>query len=259
MKRGLLLAVAAFLSGAASAQPIHLYGAVGKAPVFLDLSRNGDTVSGWYFYLKTGKQIRLEGKLNPRGFFQIEEFTGDTNSHTGTFTGRIKDGHWAGDWRNAAKRKSRDIAFDELRGRLADINGRFKCAAKRRDGEFGFTTNHSLDVTFAKGRIAAFSMAREQHSDDGDDQSCSISRGSFRQLPAPVGILLRAKADSSRSGQHCTIRIYRAGDYLVVRTGDPSQAGDDCRGAGDTKFCSPRSFWADIVVNRKTQVCKAVE
>ena len=66
-------------------------------------------------------------------------------------------------------------------------------------------------------------------------------------------------ADRTDGGQHCTIRFYRAGDYLVVKPGDSSQAGDDCRGAGALRFCSAGGFWSDLVLNRKTQTCRPVK
>ncbi len=254
--RGKLLAAAILLCGSAAAQPIKLYGTVGKLPVFLDLSRNGDTVSGWYFYLKEAKQIRLEGRLDPNGFFQIEEYTASSNTRTGSFKGRAKDGHWSGSWRNAKGGSPHDISFNVLRSTLREVNGRFKCSTKRSDPQFGYTYTQSLHLALASGRVKGLSMTRKERS-EGDEQSCRIAMGDLKQQPSPVGILLRAKAD--RGGQHCTIRLYRAGDYLVIRAGNPSQACDDCRGAGDAMFCSPRSFWADLVVNRKTQVCRSVE
>jgi hypothetical protein len=257
--KAILAAAAVLMTGIAGAQPIHLYGTVGKAPVFVDLNRNGDTVSGWYFYLKVGKEIRLEGKLNPKGFFQMEEYTANTNTRTGTFTGRAVGGHWAGSWKNAAGRKTQDLGLDELRSKLADVNGRFACTARRRDAEFGYTYTHKLDLTLAKGRVAKFAMSNRERGEDGTEQSCRIAIGALKQLPAPVGILLRGKADRTGGAQHCTIRLYRAGDYLVLRTGDTSQAGDDCRGAGDEMFCSPNSFWSDLVVNRNTRQCRPVK
>jgi len=68
-----------------------------------------------------------------------------------------------------------------------------------------------------------------------------------------------ARADQRSGEHHCSIRIFKAGDYLVLRTGDPSQKGDDCRGAGSEMFCSPRAFWLDLVVNRQTQLCRQVK
>ncbi len=254
-----VLAAAILLCSSVAAQPIRLYGTVGPQPVFLDLSRNGDTVSGWYFYLKVGRQIRLDGKLDPNGFFQMEEHTASTNTRTGSFSGRVRDGHWSGTWRSAKGTGARDVSFAEVRGRLTDVSGRFRCTARRRDTQFGYSTTQRLALALSKGRVKGLTMSRTGKSGDGDGQSCRIALKNLKQQPTPVGVLLRARADRSTSEQHCTIRIYGAGDYLVVRTGDASQAGDDCRGAGRATFCSPRSFWADIVVNRRTQACKSVE
>jgi Tfp pilus assembly protein PilX len=59
--------------------------------------------------------------------------------------------------------------------------------------------------------------------------------------------------------QHCTVRIIASGDYLYVQMGDTTDTNNDCRSAADTMYCSPRSFWTDMVVERKTQICKSVE
>lgn len=253
-----ILALAAFTASAA-AQPIQLAGTIGKAPVFLDLSRSGDTVSGWYYYLKVGKQIRLSGKLDHNGFFQLDEFTAATNSRTGSFSGRSKDGHWSGIWRNAAGKRPLELRVDELRGTLGDVSGRFRCSATREDSEFGYTYTHSLDLSLNKGRVRRLSLFRGEASADGDDQSCRIGLSDLRQRHAGTGILLRARGDRADSARHCTIRILPAGEFLVIKIGDATQSGDDCRGVGGEMFCSPRSFWADLIVSRKTQRCRSVQ
>ena len=254
-----ILILAAALSGCAAAQPIQLSGTIGTRPVFLDLSRTGDTVSGWYFYLKVGKQLRLEGKLDHNGFFQIEEYTANNNTRTGSLNGRGKGRHWSGTWRNTAGKKPLEINLDEVHDTLADVNGHFKCSTTHNDREFGYSYTHSIDLALAKGRVKRLSLIRGVTSDGGDEQSCQIDLGDFKQLRAQAGILLRAKGDHEGDEQHCSIRILPAGDYLVVKTGDSSQTGDDCRGVSDTMFCSPRSMWADLIVNRKTQRCRPVQ
>ena len=250
---------AGLFAAAAAAQPILLSGTIGNAPVFLDLDRTGDTVSGWYFYLKVGKQLRLEGKLDPRGFFAIEEFTAATNSRTGSFKGRVKNGQWTGTWQNAAGQKALPLAFDEVRDKLQNIDGRFRCKVRAHDDEFGTRTVHSLDLKLGGGRVAALTLDLSEKLEGGDEQSCRIDTADLKQLPAAAGILLRARADRRSGEHHCSIRIFKAGDYLVVRTGDPSQTGDDCRSAGDTMFCSPRAFWLGLAINRNTQVCRQVK
>lgn len=255
----LLVCTAWLFASNAAGQPIQLYGKIGKTPVFFDLSRDGDTVSGWYFTLKAAEQIRLAGKLDHKGFFQIEEYTANTNSLLGTFTGRRTDGgHWRGSWRNSAHGKPLPIAFDELRSRLTDISGRYRCVGVRHDPTYAITVSEAIDLKIARGRVKSLTLSRSQRT-DGDEQTCRLGPGSMRQLNAPVGILLQAKADRAESGQHCTIRLYRAGDYLVVKPGNSSRAGDDCRGAGSLRFCSSEGFWSDLVLARKTQSCRPVK
>ena len=264
MRIGLILTAAVLFGVTAAAQPILLSGTIGNAPVFLDLDRTGDTVSGWYFYLKVGKQLRLEGKLNPGGLFAIEEYAAATNSHTGSFKGRVKNGHWNGTWsggagQNEAGNKPLPIAFDEVRDKLQDIDGRFRCKVRARDADFGTSTVHSFDLKLGGGRVTALTLNLDEKVQGGDEQSCRIDTTDLKQLPAAAGILLRARADRRSGEHHCSIRIFKAGDYLVLRTGDPSQKGDDCRGAGSEMFCSPRALWLDLVVNRQTQVCQQVK
>lgn len=250
------LLFAALFASAASAQPILITGTIGKAPVFLDLDRTGDTVSGWYFYLKVGKQIRLEGKADRHGEFDLQEYTASTNSRTGSFKGRNKNGHWTGTWTDAAGRKSLPIAFDEVHGSVPD--GRLGCSVRAHD-DYGTHTKQSLALAIAGGRVKTLKLALEEKMDGGDEQSCHLALSDLKQVPSPVGIALKARRDRAASEHHCTVRLFAAGDYLVARLGDPSQTNDDCRGAGNAMFCSPRAFWLGLAVNRKTQTCKQVK
>ncbi len=245
-----------WFAGGAGAQPILLSGTIGKAPVFLDLDRTGDTVSGWYFYLKAGKQIRLDGKLNPNGLFDIQEYTASTNSRTGSFKGRIKDSHWSGTWTDAAGKRSTGIVFDEVRGTLKNADGRLRCAVRARDTDFGTRTKESLDLTLKAGRVKALNLSLVEKTQGGEAQSCRLDLSDLKQVPTPVGILLHARGDRPSSEHHCSVRLFAAGDYLVTRIGDSSQENDDCRAA---QFCTPRTFWLGLVVNRQTQVCKQVK
>jgi hypothetical protein len=245
MKALLTLVLAVWLTAGAMAQPIRLTGSIGVAPVFADLMRNGDTVSGWYYVLKSGKQVRLEGKLDGQGFFQLEAYTASSNSHTGTLTGRARNGHWRGNWKGSGA--PRAVRFDEVRDTLAGVSGRYRCTMKKRDREFALTTRIAADLSLAKGRVKSISLARSELS-DGDSQHCVLKPGALRQEKSEAGILLRAKNESE--AQRCSVRLYRAGDYLVIRIGDPSRTGDDCRGAGSTMFCSAHGNWADLILTR---------
>jgi hypothetical protein len=250
---------ALLFAGAATAQPILLTGTIGKAPVFLELDRTGDTVSGWYFYLKVGKQIRLDGKLDPNGLFDIQEYTASTNTRTGAFKGRVKNGHWTGTWTSAARKTSLAIAFDDVRGALKDADGRLACSVRSRDTAFGSRSKQSIDLTLKSGRVKALTLSLDEKTEGGDRQSCRLGLSDLKQLPAKVGVLLKARSDRPGGEHHCTVRLLAAGDYLVARIGDSSQENDDCRGAGNTQFCSPRAFWLGLVVNRNSQTCRQVK
>lgn len=253
----ILAALFAVLFGAANAQPILLSGTVGKAPVFLELDQTGDTLSGWYFYLKAGKQIRLEGKLDRHGFFQLDEYVAATNSRTGSFQGRIHSGRWTGSWSDPGQRKTLSVAFDEVRGTLKSDDGRIRCTVRKHDDDFGTRTTQMLDLTLKKGRVKALKLSLSERSEGGDEQRCSLELADLRQVPALAGILLKAR---KTGGEHrCSVRFYSAGRFVVARIGDPSQTGDDCRGAGDETFCSPRAFWLGLAINRDTQTCKQVK
>lgn len=244
------------LMSPAMAEPLALTGTIGGKPIFAELNRNGDTVSGWYYYLKAGKQLRLDGQLSAKGVFNIDEHTPATNARSGGFSGSVSNGHWSGVWKNG--RTKLPVALDPVKGPLAGADGHYRCVAKRNDESFGIKLRHSLDLTLSGGKVKGLKLERST-TGDGDEQSCSLRLSDLSPMAAPVGAALRARSDSRNAPQHCTLRILQAGDFLIIRPGQPSQAGDDCRGAGDAHFCSPRAFWSDLVVNKKTQSCKSVE
>jgi hypothetical protein len=47
-------------------------------------------------------------------------------------------------------------------------------------------------------------------------------------------------------------------DTLWIRFGDSSEEANDCRGVASTMFCSPRTFWNDVILDRRTQKCRAL-
>jgi len=241
----------------AGAQPIHLYGTLGTRAVFIDLNQTGDTLSGWYLYLRAGKEIRLEGKLDRHGFFQLDEYTASSNSHTGSFTGRATGGRWRGNWQGTSA-KTRTLDLSEVHGALKSVTATIHCTARRTASDYDLRSSQTLDLALAKGRVTHFAMRRHQY-DDTRQESCKIADGAMLQQPSPVGILLKAKADRTSAARHCSIRLFQAGDYVILRSGDPRQSGDDCRGAGRVRFCTENGLWADLVINRKTSQCLAVQ
>ena len=262
MKTGAIVTLAA-LAVCASAHPPYLTGTVGSAPVFLDLDLDqaGGKVSGWYYYLRVGKQIRLDGTIDAKGRFLIVETDYNTNTKTGSFEGTAAGARWTGTWRNAKGGGALPFALEETRDALASTTAPFRCVSIVPDRKYGFTYTHSLDLTLAKGEVKALDVSRAVKSRDGDEQSCSISLSDLKREKTGEGVLLRARADNpgDASAPHCTVRIIGAGDWLVVNVGDAGDSGNDCRQAGDAMFCSPRAMWTDLIVNRKAQTCRPVQ
>jgi len=51
-----------------------------------------------------------------------------------------------------------------------------------------------------------------------------------------------------------------AGACLHAAIGDTTEGEhNDCRGGDDAMYCSPRSFWTDMIVDRKSRTCRPVE
>ena len=249
----------AALCTSAGAHPLYLSGTVGPSPALAMVERDGGHLSGWYLYLRHDKEIRLDGRIDAKGNFQLDEFASDRK--TGSFKGAANGPHWTGEWRNAAGAAPLAFVLDENRDALSAVNGRFRCATKKNDKQFGYIYTHSVELTLTKGAVKSFKAFRGETSVQGDDQSCSIELGDLKRVPSDAGILLRSKGDDpgAENTPHCSVRILAAGDYLYVQMGDSSENGNECRGAADAMYCSPRSFWADMIVERKTQVCKSVE
>ena len=223
------------------------------------LERDGGNLSGWYLYLRHAKQIRLNGRIDAKGNFLLDEFDANSGRKTGSFKGAANGTHWAGEWRSGAAPLA--FALDEDRDALSAVSGRFRCTTKKNDRQFGYVYTHTMDLFLAKGHVNVLSLFRGETSAQGDDQSCQIGLDDLKQIPSNAGILLRSKGDDpdAENTPHCTIRILAAGDYLAVEMGDTSESGNDCRGAADAMYCSPRSLWADMIVERKTKTCKSVE
>ena len=247
-----LLAAASLLLplSAATAQSLYLTGRIGTAPVLVTVDRSGADLSGWYFYSRYGRQIRLEGKLDAKGNFRFDEFQDKDNSKTGVFEGTVKGADWTGTWHKPDGGGALPLALTENRDTLASLTAKLNCSTSFTDRQFGFTYTHDIKLTIAKGTVKAFDMSRTAKG-GGDEQSCSIALSDLEQKPAKTGILLHADSDTPDGS--CDIRLVRAGDYLYV------EVGADCRGTSDTMFCSPRAFWTDLIVDRAAKVCRQVQ
>jgi hypothetical protein len=254
----LFFVAASLLPAPLSAHPLYFFGQIGKSSVMATLDREGNALTGWYLYLDIGKELRLSGQIDAAGDFQLDE-TVDLKK-TGRLQGKIDGGRWTGEWRRPDGGSPLPFTLNEAHDTLAAVSGQFRCSTKKRD-KSGWTYAHSLKLDLAKGAVKALDAGLSESSANEGQQGCFYSLGDFAQVPADVGVLLKAKDEDdpmTEDSQRCTIRIVGDADHLFVQFGDLTEKNNDCRYSGTTAFCSPRSWMADIVVDRKTKGCKSV-
>ncbi len=254
----LAFVVASLFPATLSAHPLYLFGQIGKSAVMAMVNRDGNALTGWYLYLDIGKELRLSGQIDATGDFQLDE-TVDSKK-TGRLQGKMEGGHWTGEWRRPDGGSPLAFALAESRDTLAAVSDQFRCSTKKRDKD-GWTYAHSLKLELAKGAVKALDAGLSESSTNEGRQGCFYSLQDFSRVPTDAGVLLKAKDEDdpmTEESQHCTIRIVGDADTLFVQFGDPTGKNDDCRFSGATAFCSPRSWMADIIVNRKTKSCKSV-
>lgn len=257
--RGLLLATALILLPLPlHAHPIFLTGTVGKAPVLAMVTRDGNKLSGWYFYFSEGKLIALGGS-DTKGALRLEEKT-DTHT-TGFFEGKIDQPQWIGTWHDEKNKLSLPFLLRENNDPLANFSGQVRCAIRKVEKNIG-PTYHNLALKIEKGRVTRFDASRGVKLKDGDDQACMIDLTSLQQEKSDAGILLKAQEDPDAGAQNpgkCGIRAIGDGKHLFVQMGDWTERDNDCRSTGDTMFCTPRAWWGDMVIDLTTGTCKSLE
>lgn len=240
------------------ARPVILFGQIGKAAVMASLERDGEALTGWYIYSDIGKQLLLAGRIDAAGGFHLDETAG--GKKTGAFEGKTEGARWAGVWRGRAGGAPLTFVLTESHDKLAEASGRFRCATKRRD-KGGWTYEHSLTFELTKGSVTALDASLTESSSSDDQQGCFYALRDFAQIPSDVGVLLKAKDEDepmTPESQRCTIRIVGDAGHLFVKFGASAAKNDDCRYSGTTAFCSPRSWMADMIVDRRTHSCKTI-
>jgi hypothetical protein len=245
----------------ASAQPTLLSGTIGTAPVMLSLTNDNGRLSGWYVYLRVGKEIRLEGKLDADGAFALDEFTlnDPKQQKTGAFSGTVTQGRWTGIWHKPEGGPEVNVDLSENHSTLANSNIDLNCAATRTDKRFGYTYKYALTLALANGATRKFSLAQHSTSKSGEDHGCMIGLDDLKPARSDVGFVLRTGDLAEDRTPRCTIRLFAAGDYLFVQIGDVTAKANDCRGGEEVAYCSPGQYWADMIVDRKSSVCRPVE
>lgn len=244
----------------AQAEPLYLSGTVGKAPVLVTVERKGSEVSGWYLYLRHGKQIRLEGNVEANGALTLREYSPGGSAVTANFSGTVRGTTWSGTWKAVRGQAPVAFALNENLGMPVAWNGNFSCSGRQVDGELGWTFTQSMKVSLARGNVTRLEASHSAVSLDGDEQLCGIKLGDMDRTASRTGVLFRAKGDTPGSeGGHCSVRLVAIGDYLYLQMGDFTEDGNDCRSSGDTMYCTPRGNWNDLILNRKTGACTMVQ
>ena len=239
----------------ATAERLTLSGTVGTAPVLVTLDDDQDKLAGWYVYLRVGKQIRLEGRRTDGGGFTLDEFAG--SARTGGFAGTMTPAGWTGVWRKAEGSPALPVALAENRQPLDGLSGTFRCTAHKADRQFGYRYSYALHLQVAKGTVGRLDLSRRATTKAGDDQGCALGLGDLTQVPSAAGLLFMTEGQVA--GPRCTVRVLAAGAYLYFKIGDSGQDGNACHGGAAAMYCSPRSFWTDMIFDRKTSACRPVE
>ena len=264
MKLAKAFALAAFLMlpSAVFGHPLYLTGTIGTAPVLLMLEKESGKLSGWYLYFREARDIAIDGHIDGDGRFELNEYASPGHRKMAAFSGTAADGKWTGSWKSAAGR-TLSFRVQENRDVLQDLNGSFRCTARNLDKKFGYTFERSLNLTVAKGVVKTIDVVNGSKSRHGDgNQQCSIGSEDLKQVASDAGIMLEAHGDEPTGGEdagNCTVRVVGTADYLYVQVGDFTEPKNDCRGVGTTMFCSPRGGWGDVIVDRRTQSCRATQ
>lgn len=237
---------------------VYLFGKVGDLPIVASLDRSDETLSGWYFYRSKAREIRIEGRIDRNGIFEMEEST--DSRKTGIFKGSADQGGWAGTWQKPSGRATVPFSMTENRDLLKDLKADYRCAMQERRAEYRSTSKWNLALKVADGVVGTLRSTQGSYGDDKDEQTCSIDHKDLKPISSDAGILLQAKPGQGDQGHRkCTIRIVGDADTLWIRFGDAAEEGNDCRSAGDDMYCSPRAFWNDIVIDRRTKKCRALQ
>jgi hypothetical protein len=235
------------------ADTVYLFGKIGNFPIIAWVDREEGKLSGWYFYLSRGKEIRLEGKIEPDGTFQMDE---GYSEKTGIFEGKATQDRWTGTWRKEPGSAPLPLSLDVNRDQLKQLSGTFSCEAVERDVDYTF--RRKLKLSVAKGAVKAMDVRQTGTGKHGDEQGCLIDLTNLKQVPSETGILLKVIDEESGEEGECAIRIAGDADVLWIRFEDSSKGRDACRYGESRAFCSSRAFWNDILLDRRTQKCKAI-
>lgn len=147
---------------------------------------------------------------------------------------------------------------ESVTGDLRRLSVDVACSATKTDRRFSYRYRYDVTLSVHQGTVRRLKLSQRATSKDGDDQGCHIDLADFKQEAAKGAIVLR-EADGDGEKPRCTVRITAEAKQIRIKIGDASEAGNDCRGGDNVMYCSPRAFWADMVVDRKSSACRPVE
>ena len=224
------------------AHPLYLFGNIGAAPVIMMVQRDGNSLSGWYFYSKLRKELQLKGSVDAAGAFTLNE-TLDAKK-TGTFHGQMTGARWTGEWQKPDGGTSTTFQANETTETFASSADQIQCSSSHKDKEFGWTYVYALKLGLLHGKVTKLSTSTSESSPTDGQQGCFYDLENFKPVASNAGLLLAANDQDdppTADSQLCTIRIVGDANYLLVQIGDPAQGNNDCRTVNDRAFCSPRS------------------
>lgn len=144
-------------------------------------------------------------------------------------------------------------------GNARPLTADIVCTARKTDRQFGYRYRYDVTLSVRRGTVRRLVLSQRATSKQGDEQGCRIDLKDLEQAMTDGAIVLR-EADAEAGGKpRCTVRITADDKQIRIKIGDAAEAGNDCRGGDNVMYCSPRAFWADMVVDRKSSACRPVE
>jgi hypothetical protein len=109
----------------------------GNYRIRLQLSAQAATLTGQYYYLRTGRLLRLTGQVAPSGQVTLQESVEPDTATTGWFQGRRQpNGALVGTWRRATGAAPQPFELTRLVGTTMPANARAQVRAKTYDHSF---------------------------------------------------------------------------------------------------------------------------
>ncbi len=199
-------------------------GTIDTIAVEMQICRKGEDLRGLYRYKKIGKDIEIQGHVEPDGNFILYEWGNDGPKQTGQFLGRFTaNGHIEGDWMAANGKRTlkfalhadvRTVATDTLmfEGKWqweGDEGASFTLAL--REPAPGLLTGYHCSVTSNARRIDC-----STEGDEVMDQGATI-QGTIAGTSATLTFKSTYGLDSKGDPVTGKARIVRVGDSLAWR------------------------------------------